>query len=1074
MDSSSKDTLSKLFEEIIKWRRRRYMIPDGFKLHWTGLHLSVVGAYVLKLDLNSDFRVLSYAKLINVHSNKWFDVDWYDIKYDKIVASFMQELQEFFIVPRLHQLFGRDNAPKKNELVAAFINFLLHLLSPKTDLIDPFQDQIDSLEKELRFILTVLGDTSLLSEEHEQVQSLLAEFEEVANEAGSLLHSFFFSMDRVFQSMDEGLGVLLKHINLLKANIIKFSNLLPFISTPSITPKTSAMDSLLIVDSLLHDLENLMNREDNPIADVKDHIKMLHQGLIFSQSFIKDIGIGLPQTLEIKELKEPLMRIGDVAYEVDYLITSFLVGDAPFWYLITRLTGVIHKIELIGTGLQEIKKKYDIGALKVAKNFDAQLSLQAKRNSEVDDITVGFEDEATNILDQLVGGTEHLQIISIYGMPGLGKTTLAKKLYNHPSVNYRFDKCSWCVVSQTYQRRSLFTDILISSASERDKDRILNMEEESLVQHIYQSLKGRRYLIVIDDIWSSNAWDDLRRCFPDDGNGSRILFTSRHKDVAPPNSIIYALPSLSNDQCWELLEKKVFHNERCPSKLVGIGKEIAANCRGLPLAVVVIAGILSTMDKEESMWKKVGGNLASYIFDGGDNYMMQILELSYKHLPEHLKPCFLYFGAFPEDTEIPARKLKRLWIAEGFISKEQRNSSESVAEEYLMELIHKSLVIVAKRRSDGGVKACVVHDLLRELCLRRGDEENFLKLVVDVNYSIYQEGRRLPLLKRSLTPFGQHVRSFHGYHLDSPFYVRNMKLLRVLDFDRVLHTAKLIGVEYLVHLRYLVINCLPASIGSLVNLEYLLVDSGHLLLGVKIPFAILRMFKLRYLHVTTDASFHKDCNSSQVNKLEYLSHIRIKNLKDEEMLKCSPNLRKLKCRCEPLWVEEKGTYRYPDLRFLTQLESLKMTAFHKPVMAEINFPSNIKKLALSGLRLPWEKMSIIGRLPNLEVLKLSGDEFVGETWDTTDGEFQQLRFLKLAWLGITKWNVSSSDHFPRLRRLVLLYCSKLQEIPCEMGEIATLQSIEVVTGSETVALSAIEIQKEQRDMGNEDLRVIIS
>ncbi|KAI3451635.1 hypothetical protein Pfo_008300 [Paulownia fortunei] len=436
-----------------------------------------------------------------------------------------------------------------------------------------------------------------------------------------------------------------------------------------------------------------------------------------------------PQTSKIRELEEPLMRIGDVAYEAEYLINSFSVGDAPLWYLIIRLTGVINKIELIGTALQEIKKKYDIGALEVAKEFGAQLSLQAKRMSEVDDITVGFEDDATNILDQLIGGTEHLQIISIFGMPGLGKTTLAKTLYNHRSVNDRFDKRAWCVVSHAYQKRNLLIDILITSKSEHDKVRILNMEEERLAEHLYKSLMRRRYLIVMDDIWSSNVWYDLQRYFPDVGNGSRILFTSRNKDVAPPNSIIYALPSLPNDQCWELLKKKVFGNEPCSPQLLGIGKEIAANCRGLPLAVVVIAGILSAMDKEESMWKKVGGNLSSYIFDGGDNYTMQILELSYKHLPDHLKPCFLYFGAFAEDTEIPARKLMRLWITEGFIRKEQRKSSESVAEEYLLELIDKSLVMVAKRRSDGGVKACVIHDLLRDLCLKIAAKQYFLKWV---------------------------------------------------------------------------------------------------------------------------------------------------------------------------------------------------------------------------------------------------------------------------------------------------------------------------------------------------------
>ncbi|KAI3451636.1 hypothetical protein Pfo_008301 [Paulownia fortunei] len=1065
MDSSSRDTLLKLFDEMIEWKRKKKRRKrDSVKFNWTLFHLSLVRDYVSKLGLNSDLRLLSSAKLFK------------DVKDPQIVGYFTQEIREFFIVPKLHQLIDRDDTLKKNELVAVFINFLLQLLYRRTSSINSIEDRIARLEKELRFLFTVLGDKSLLDAELDQVQNLLAEIEAVANEAGSLVHSVVFSTsaDRVFKTMDERLGVLLKHVHLLKVNIKKFSNLLPLNAKANITPKKAAVDSLFIVDSLLDDLENLLNQDNSLIGNVKDQLKILQQELMFSLSLLKDINV--PPHAEMEEFKEHVIQIRGVAYEAEYLINSFLIGDAPFWYFSIRLPHLIQKIKLIGTRIQENKKNYDIGALTVGKNFSAQLSLQTKRNSAVDDIIVGFEDKATDILDQLVGGTPHLQIISIFGMPGLGKTTLAKKLYNHPSVNYKFDKCSWCAVSQTYQRKSLLIDILDSSNSELDKVRILNMEEESLAEHIYKSLKGRRYLIVMDDIWSSNVWDDLRRCFPDDGNGSRILFTSRNKDVAPPNSIIYALPSLSNDQCWELLKKKVFYNECCPSQLEGIGKEIAANCRGLPLAVVVIAGILSTMDKAESTWKNVGGNVASQIFSDKNNSMMQILELSYKHLPDHLKPCFLYFGAFPEDKGIPVRKLMRVWIAEGFIRKEQRKSSESVAEEYLMELIDKSLVIVAQRRSDGGVKACVVHDLLRELCLRIAEEENFLKLIYD-NYSIYEKHQRLfvnisQASSQILRPVGIHVRSFFCPLLHSTLDVLNMKLLRVLDCQPAFKHYDLFGIDLLVHLKYLAVSCMPASIGRLVNLEFLLVKGQ---IGtVDISSVILKLLKLRYLNVTPQARYDEDCNTSRTNNLEFLSNVIIYNLKDEEMLKCSPNLRKLKCECHPFWVEENGAYRYPDLRFLTQLESLKMTTFHGGKMAEINFPLNIKKLTLSGLGLPWEKMSMIGRLPNLEVLKLRSRAFVGETWETRDDEFLQLRFLKLEELYLFQWNVASSEHFPKLQRLFLRNCDNLQEIPCEIGEIVTLQLIEIQWRClKSLVESALQIEREQREIGNEELRVIM-
>ncbi|KAG8379815.1 hypothetical protein BUALT_Bualt07G0128700 [Buddleja alternifolia] len=1115
MDDSSY-ALSQLFQRIIEWRKiepchwrlnepshwrliepshRRLIEPadvidDKVEIPWTARHLLLLGSYVLNLNSNTNSSVLCATKsCLDELLHCSYEADGYR-KAVKTLMSFTENLQVLFMVPKPHQLSDNDAATlKRNEIMSAFINFLLKLLynsnggSSSRDLMMIEDRMKRRVEKELRFVEMVLGDTSLLvsaDEEIIEVENMLDEFEAVANEAGSVVHSFIFSTTI---TNPVALDSLFQHIEDLKGNIMKFSNLQPCIVktfSSTITPKMSTVDSLFVVNSVLDDLEHLIddrNKDKSLIVDVKGQIKILHHWLELSRSFLRE-HINVPP---YSELKQHLMRIRDVAYQVEYLINSFLVGDSPLWYLTIRLPDVIYNIKHVGTRLKEINESYDIGALNVAKDFSAPLSLQAKQNSEVGDV-VGFEDNTIYILDQLVGGKEHLQIISIFGMPGLGKTTLAKKLYDHPSVNYHFDRRSWCVVSHTYQRKCVLVDISISITNDLTKDEILNMEEESLGEHIYKSLKGRRYLIVMDDVWNSNVWNDLRRYFPDDGNGSRILFTSRNKDAVPPNGIIHELPTLSNEQCWELLQKKLFQGETCPPQLVGSGKKIAANCSGLPLAVVVIAGILSTMDREMSTWENVGGSLASYIFAQGNNSTMQILELSYKHLPYHLKPCFLYFAAFQEDKRIPVRKLKSLWIAEGFICKEERKSLESVAEEYLMELIDKSLVIVSGRRSDGGVKNCVIHDLLRDLCLRRAEEENFLKFVTD-NHSIYAKHQRLYVPMRSigmpsiyddlhphLGLYGQHVRSFLGYLQDSPLCVINMKLLRVLDCWKFNSCRDFVGIELVIHLRYLAIHRMPASISSLVNLEFLLVNGK-----VCISSSILKMVKLRYLQAD-EARFDQDCDPSSLANynLQMLSTVNVYNLKDEEILKCLTNLRKLKYRCEPLMVGDGSSYRYPDLRFLSQLESLHMINVLRYEIAavEINFPLNIKKLTLSGLNLPWEKMSIVGRLTNLQVLKVVLDAFVGETWDTRNGEFQQLRFLKMELLQLNQWN-ASSEHFPKLQQLVLNRCTNLQEIPCEIGEIDTLPLIEVHYCQKSVVESAIQIQEEQRDMGNEELRIII-
>ncbi|GMP92800.1 hypothetical protein CsSME_00042882 [Camellia sinensis var. sinensis] len=258
------------------------------------------------------------------------------------------------------------------------------------------------------------------------------------------------------------------------------------------------------------------------------------------------------------------------------------------------------------------------------------------------EITVSFDTEVLAIKEQLAGGKEQLEFVSIAGMPGLGEM-------------------------------------------------------------LYKNLKGKRYLIVIDDIWDISAWVDLKMYLPNDKNGSRVLFTSRLKVVvmqAPPDSHIHSLRYLTEEESWELFQWKVFQNESFPLQLVEIGKQIMKKCEGLPLAIVVIAGLLAKNKKTKEWWKQVAQRVSSFIVSDPNQYL-DIIALSYNHLPCHLKPCFVYLGAFPEDPEISVQKLIWLWVAEGFIQNIGERSLEEVAEDYLMDIIQRRLVIVAQKRFDG-------------------------------------------------------------------------------------------------------------------------------------------------------------------------------------------------------------------------------------------------------------------------------------------------------------------------------------------------------------------------------------
>ncbi|XP_011071841.1 putative late blight resistance protein homolog R1A-10 [Sesamum indicum] len=718
-------------------------------------------------------------------------------------------------------------------------------------------------------------------------------------------------------------------------------------------------------------------------------------------------------------------------------------------------------------------------------------------------VVVGFDKDLEQIKTQWIDDSSKLEIISIVGMGGIGKTTLARQVYDDPSIFYHFDTRGWVAVSQEYSLRQVLLGLLDSTKMLTEE-----MQDESdarLAEFLYKCLKGRRYLIVMDDIWDIDIWDAVSRLFPDDSNGSRVLLTTRLSDVAVyanSSSRLHQMRFLNVDDSWNLLCKKVFGEKDCPPELEDVGREIARNCGGLPLAIVVIGGLLYKESRTWRNWRSIAENLNS-VFSKDDEQCLEILGLSYNRLPHRLKPCFLYMGVFPEDSEIPVSKLINLWAAEGFLKPSTSKTLEEVAEEYLKDLIERSLILACKRSCNGRIKTCNIHDLLRDVCVRNAQKENFLD-VVNWDGDLTEEGnrsrRRLSIHPDALYANTTHhstssyslARSFlcTGKSLTYPSLVYlGFRFLRVLDII-VIHFSEFPSdIIRLFHLRYLGFTYkgpLPPSISKLRNLQTVVHHNWTFGKYPLLPIEIWTMPNLRHLYFMP--SCLPDPLGGQVlaNNFVVLENLQalldIRNFRcSKDILKRIPNLKKLGISYDvssQAYVDW-SQFELESLVNLHQLETLKIVIKNDPYRTskfvnppQLAFPQKLKRLTLSGCGLPWETMTIVGSLPNLEVLKLKKDACRGQEWEPVEEQFCRLKYLLLEELDLVQWRTNEA-HFPCLQSLIIRSCFRLREIPSAIGDITTLQMIELVDCHPSAVTSAKQIQEEQESMANEDLKVCI-
>lgn len=1016
------------------------------------------------------------------------------------------------------------------------VDFIDHVLQNLVDLLrrrylESMEDynsalhaHIEALEDRLTFLKNFIGFAKFLGVEQRESKDLLSHIRVVAlNAAGLTYKCLFYKEDEGIDDprMCSIISELLEKINPVDLQVYAaYVKVLKAPKSPeSLLPTQTGMQILRdFNDSLISSLWELLWCRTSFTVSVKDQMQKLYAGLRFLRSILKE----LPENTN--ELNDKIVAVISEAGIVIFSLFLNGVKEVDVDFLVvgesadccTMLVNTNNSVTFI---VAQLRGSSISGSLPSYHSFRGQEVRKTTRFKPsrgrvpiTDEIVVGFDDDARKVINRLKRGSATLEIVPIVGMPGLGKTTLAKKIYNSPSVEAYFYIRLWCSASQEYDFKNSLVQILSSDGKQsRVNEELKLLDEYDLAQKLRQMLMGNRYLIVLDDVWDIRVWHRLSISFPDNRNGSRVLITSRQSNVASEVQFAvepYNLRVLTEEESWELFQSKVFGEAGCPQPLCMLGKKIATNCKGLPLTIVIIAEILSTIkDDADSLtvkaWSEVAESLTSTIVYCTDQ-CKNTLELSYRHLPHYLKRCLLYFGAFRKDQEIESAKLMRLWIAEGFVSAEgpvpdtEPKRMADLAEEYMMDLIGRNLVMVAKQRHIGGVKTCRIHDLLHEFCKEKAKEENFLQVLHGYGeLSTFDERpcvERLSIWSKvehfkksrlfcpqicSLLLFSQ-IEESDPFMADISFVFCIYKSLRVLDLEQVFLRHKVFPreVEGLVKLRYLgvqgAMRSIPPSIEKLSNLETFVViaESGT----VSLPDTIWNMTKLRHLHVVgrkVSCSLPSENleNTSDLRNLDTFSTL-IVSLDDrvENIMRKIPNVRQLKIQ---LSVGECSTGNC-NISHLASVETLELFAESSPPNpVQFSFPLHLKELVLGGLHLPWSRISVIGELHYLEVLILLRQSFVGERWELTRG-FPRLRCLFLENLDVVEWEdaTDSGDAFRHLQKLRLSGVLRLEKVPSRLHWIPRLEEIEVRDCTESLKKLVHKIGKKQKDWGNMNLKII--
>ncbi|XP_043717942.1 putative disease resistance RPP13-like protein 1 [Telopea speciosissima] len=764
-----------------------------------------------------------------------------------------------------------------------------------------------------------------------------------------------------------------------------------------------------------------------------------------------------------------------------------------------RLVQIGNKIEAHYQNLSVIEGKQ----VEIERRQQTVSLLDTRQKSSslvVDSDVVGRFQDKSHLISLLLAeeyNGNKVPVVAIVGMGGLGKTTLAQIVYNDPEVKEHFEFRAWVCVPSDFNVERLTNEIMESITL---KPCLLSLLDPNHLK-LQDFVRGKRILLMLDDVWNENPsfWDALLVPFRVAAEGSRILVTTRSQKVASVMAAVeISLQGLSDQDCWTLFKGQVFTDMYCEvdPNLEEIGKKIVGRCKGLPLAVTSLGGILrGELDQRE--WQQV---LESKIWDLDQAKIIPALGLSYYYLPAHLKLCFAYCSLFPKGYEFRKAILVPLWMAEGFILSKQVERMEVTGREYFDDLFRRSFFQCLKKSNfierDGSTKeesVFVIHELMHDLaqfvstgmCFRiEHDEPNHISKKARLEKDRIESPSSFLSVRHPSLSYSRQV---------LPDLFETKRCLRVLDLSNSSIKSLPDSIGYLKHLRYLDLSCtyisvlpksicdlymlqtlllkpcpelheLPKGMGNLINLQYIVMDK-ELWIDHR-PAGIGRLTCLKTLpqYVVGQEDGYKIGELKVMQHLEgMLRIVKLENVVN--VAEAGEACLKNKQRLDNLVLEwSNGPVGLPARgEFLAVLEGLQppvgLKSFTISCYLGLRFPNWMMRDLSSFTKLVSVKLSDctncttlppFGQLPALVSLEIVGlnevihlaEEFYVDGQDNGGKKgFQKLKFLTFdrmcSW---EEWYGSEDGEFPCLEMLTLRQCHSLRKLP---PLLPTVQAVKI-------------------------------